>query len=508
MAGQLTGPTGTLKGGMPLEAWITKYVTASRFEGEALVKDGLAQKDACLVLANLRAQKGLMDTVFGEPLEMMPLAQGIRQTLDVPGRAAIPLGVVPDMNLESIEMTVLKQCARDYLSLGLNQASMSLNNVVNMYYNVLQNLVYAMGRETTPTTDLVLAFFCLLRAFFQLHRLPDVDKITRDLCILAQAQDSIHKALAHALTQTMTPLVVLRLAETVLWRNMKRGTQLSMLCPGPVAIFLFLPLVEQYLADPSMQVAHVVERYLASIAKYQEEIKKATTGVIDADEIEARILHTVLRRQPGLNHFTLDHARALFQGAETRTTPDWTALGVFRSKSIAFVYDHIVNADVEAGTGDTIRIVSKNASTWSSLVLQTPGVYTIHIRTMGNATAAQGNTHGKNMSANVRVTLGTQAFPKDQPGFGVSGMRYDPGTQTYTDTGRPIDILKPLILNITDTNVSLHEGLWSASRDRKLGVVLAFKYASLAVTYEPNRAPGLDDLRRQMQERLRLNMRI
>ena len=95
-------------------------------------------------------------------------------------------------------------------------------------------------------------------------------------------------------------------------------------------------------------------------------------------------------------------------------------------------------------------------------------------------------TRERDMVANVRITVGNEALPKNLPGFALSGMTFDP-VKGYIFTGRVLDISRPMILWVSHDKVQVMDQkvvtktLWETAR-RGLPVVLAFKCMELQVS--------------------------
>lgn len=507
MAGQLTGPVGSVEGTVPLETWIARYVTPARFEGQHFVTHSLRQADACLVMTDLRVVQGPTNLIFGEPGRIIPIAQAIRETVSKHGVAAIPLGALSlPIKIGGNEMLILKQCARDYVTGGTNRGALSLNNVSLMYFNVLQNLAFAIGKHQTPPTDLLLAFFSIFRAFQTLHDLREVDKITTDLCMLEVAQDSFHKAFAHIIKDKCDVAYTLKLVETVLRRNFRHATPLSLLCPGPVVIFLFLPLLNQYLKDKTMTVSAVVQRHKEVTSDYTKEIRQESEGIIDADKVEAVILR-VLLRHTGAIDVDLDTSSTILRTIESGHPVDWSALGLLATIRADFTADPAVNAVVRVTRPDRIEALSRDASRWSVVTLDTPGTYEIEIYPLGTATAAKGNTLGRDMTANVRLTLGKEPFPKAYSGFSISGMLYDPTLGDFVYRGPCLDVASPLRVVVTSDVVSLNEGIWSVPRQGQ-PVAVVSKFARLAIRFQDDATDSIQGLRQSLEQKLSLGVRV
>lgn len=97
---------------------------------------------------------------------------------------------------------VLQQTAREWVSGGTNDANMSDDNVLVMYYGALQSLAFATGCATTKATQTVWfeALVSLTRAFALLHK--DVEafrRVTKAMVATPGVDDMLQKALAHAM---------------------------------------------------------------------------------------------------------------------------------------------------------------------------------------------------------------------------------------------------------------------------------------------------------------------
>jgi hypothetical protein len=200
---------------------------------------------------------------------------------------------------------------------------------------------------------------------------------------------------------------------------------------------------------------------------------------------------------------TEDQVRALLAfcaSSGPSDEPDWVGLGLLpappalKASVASGRYDvggrrgasYAARVDVTSESTFTAR--SYKGVEWSGVQFNTPGTYTVMAHDLGIATRATGDSRGRELTANWRVTVGDDILPHGRPGYSLAGECHE-----HTGHGawryRPLASLSlesPFTLVVTKTGFTLAQNgrafftMVKAGRDP---VLLGFKNVWLSVDY-------------------------
>lgn len=475
MAGQLTGNAGKQSGGIPITVWVDRYLKPASFGGIVTFPNGLPQNKAALVMTDIKVVPGPTTYVHANPGVVMDLAQAVTDYTGTVGKAAIPLGCYPKRG-DNNAFTVLQQCARDYLTGGRNEGAMRPENIIAMYYNAIQNITFSLGQDGGSDEHLM-AFFCLLRDLSEYNiNTPECRRVTEGLCDMPKAQDTIHKMIAHVVSdRPLDRKAVLNMAGTMVSR--KRDAKLIALAPGAMVIFLLLPVAKLYLSNPKMTMQKAVEVYRGRQTALAKAVEKALGG--GSGNEEAVTLTCLL--QTTVEDFTQEHATRVLRG-----DTDFAAMGLLETVKGGFQCDPKAGSSVAFENPTTALVETKNPSSWAVVALGDRGKYTFHLKPVGLVSAAKGDTRGKELTMNWRVTFGKEALPKDAEGYALSGMRKELDGGYIKST--PLDEKLPIQLFVSENEVTLSQAgrhFWTARIPANKDVAIAFKFCHMTVEWAP-----------------------
>jgi hypothetical protein len=146
-----------------------------------------------------------------------------------------------------------------------------------------------------------------------------------------------------------------------------------------------------------------------------------------------------------------------------------------------------------------VLVHSSSPAHWSAFSIKSDKLvshYKIVGKPLAGADEAKGNTKGKNVTANIRITVGTEVFPRNLPGFSIAGIHYHPSTRTYEDTKKPMSMQTGLrVTNDATQQLVIIEDLATQHRVQlanasNLPLCIAFTYCTLEVSdAEPSNPP-------------------
>ncbi len=508
MATQFVSKSRVYKGAtITKQQWLDRTLKSNLpLKGDAEVKrllggTPLLQREACVVFKDMTFTPSNAKSstnywrVDGTFEGIYSLSEGLKKTLCVSGWGAVPLGMPTQTRFP-----VLNQTASHFLTAGSYNLEDGEEIVVPMYFGAMQILAYQLGICTDPVQreDILIALVCLVRAMRGYNSLSDISRrATEELTVVAQAQDSLQKAMAFVLMpeKPWDTKQVLDLFEVVAKRTMTRtpGNDHSLgfgsTAYGPLVTFLVVPVLREYVLDDGMKLHDVMRRVEMKVQELSSLQKRSPEK-----PFMAVFLEYILDR-PGC--VSAEAAGKIAGWLRAKAPVDWSVIGETMVEH-CFDVEASTNVDVQSHSETKIEIRGRDVSRWSAAVIKpayTPGVYTIFpITAIGNATKATGNTKGKQQTSNWRVCTG-KTF--DGPGYSVSGMeRTSPPYSTAPSNGyvmkTPLNYENPIEVRIYPDQVELWQGVrrfWQSPRSPEDPVSLGFKFCSFIINKDPGDLP-------------------
>lgn len=163
------------------------------------------------------------------------------------------------------------------------------------------------------------------------------------------------------------------------------------------------------------------------------------------------------------------------------------------NKTTSDVKSPVVTSDIadvkSTGIVNNVSIVglkfeTANPAQWSGIRLLEKGKYQIRSILCGGASYGKGNTNRQNLQAVVRFTLGPEIFPPGIRGFSSAGMEYNPKFKKFVDTGKPLDLTKPVLLTIDETKFTIGDNVY-VQKLEQYSLLIAFQYCHLKINKLP-----------------------
>jgi hypothetical protein len=525
MASSFVHAPGFDRSGTAVETWLVHNWDAAKFtaEGAPLVNcaDGTSNpvKDCAVVFRNFRSAAG---SYFADPVAIVPYRAAMLTAIEGDGKFShpvvkkddvlVPLGT-PDWSCTRTRI-VLQQSARQWVSGGKNTADMSDDHVITLYYAALQSLVFHGGNTTSAEGQAMWfpALVALTRAFAAVHAaFPSARRITAALVLTPGVNDMIQKGLAYAFHSEAlwTAESQLNMLTVAIRRNLRHSSStLVALAPGPFVLFVLVPLLRD--------VAHTAESAETLLARFNAAAADLLRG-FSADlaapgPVNARLLVT-LTRQMG-TPLTLEQAAKLL--AHTTTTdvsiePPWATWGVLPAPPEVrphVVVDRFAVAGRDPGTHcahmkaldpDHFQAFSFKGVEWAAIGFKTPGTYIVMPGDLGIAERAVGDSRGRELTANWRLTAGYDVLPRDREGYSLAGQQhvrlpprtYGANSWTYR-AGAPLSLETPFLVEVEPTRITLKQTgrvFFSMAKGGREPALLAFKNLWLDVHYKPAERP-------------------
>ena len=466
MAGQFQNKTTYEAGGSTIETWLVHHFDKAVFQGDnevfALSMAGdlaaTPRKKCCVVFRDFeRCKYGWRATPVGLfPMrEAMEVAFGSGNAYIRPMDVCVPLGD-PDYTNEAT-LTVLKQCARQWVSGGANNTALDLTHVATMLFTAAQCVSYRMS--TTPA--LLSAFVGLVRSLtLGCHALEPFRKIASTLATGSFGiADMTQKALARKLTSPPTPFdretQMLDLCEMMRRHRKKSGTQDENVAnaPGIVGIFLLIEAEAQRIVDTVLDplesgvVGAMRARFTARCAELAASKDPITSLTILTD-----MAGSPLSRDRAADFMGWFHGA----GRDPKVAPPLEELGLIPPKA-KIDWLHASYFVVGAGEAKALPVLVKPRSPtqalvqlvdipeWGGVSLCRSGLYRVTPTNRGLSEAREGDTRGVPQTANLRVTAGpTQRANLQCPlvspdcywSYSAAGMLVEPDGAKWKYTNR------------------------------------------------------------------------
>jgi len=534
-------------GSSTVDVWLCanwdKAAFATTVDDLIAVHDGsyLPVKECAVVFRNFRRAGG---AYFADPVAIVQYRSGMPTAIDGPAKFShpvvhhndvlVPLGT-PDWSSEKTRI-VLQQSARQWVSGGRNDADMSDDHVITLYYAALQQLVFHGGNETTAEGQATWfpALVALTKAFAAVHAAFEAARrITAALVLTPGVNDMIQKGLAyvfHSETEWSAESR-LNMLGIAIRRNLRHAdSELVGMAPGPFVLFVLVPLLRD--------VAHPMGAVLPESAALLDRFNAATSALLrafvaDKAASEARVADGEWTTVHGsrvtaraaataaLNGrllvslttamgapLTLEQAQKLLRHCVTTdpsAEPTWATWGVLPAApkltpvvatdrfSVAGRLGATYRVQVKAQAPDHFQVYSYKGVEWAAIGFKTPGTYTVKAGDLGIAERGVGDTRGYELTANWRITAGTDVLPRSTAGYSLCGqeyVRHPHGGWDYKSSP-PLSMEAPFIVEVTPVSVKLSQGGRVVFTMRKTGrdpALLAFKNLWLDVHYA---APAL-----------------
>ncbi len=423
------------------------------------------------------------------------------------GDVCVPLGS-PNPMCDSATV-VLQQCAREWVTGGKNTGNMSDENVLTMYYSALQSLVFTAGNAPTKAeqTQWFYAISALVRAFTVLSaERPAFQKVTEAMVVTPGVDDMLQKALAHVFhpQARWDRRVKLEMLDIMARRNMRHGTHIVGMAPGPFVVFVLVPLLRTVAASVGWSSGSPA----ATQAEFNDkanELLHAYVGASTSNSDEMQIHTLVALTKVAGCELTDEQAREFLQFA--RSTPDmsvaapwsdWGALPPHPTLEID-VFAKRLDIGKKAGVSVAAKFVPTSPTTfnvygykgihWTGVQFQTNGHYVVTPHDLGIACAGRGYTRGDELVANWRITVGDNILPYDVPGYSSAGIEHvKTGNRWSYVEKMPLDASKPFTVGVELTWIVIAQDGKVVFRMKREGLkpaLLAFKNMWLSVAYKP-----------------------
>lgn len=508
-------PTPRTGGGYDVSAWLRDNWDVAKFRGDDLIAthDGSCHpvKECAVVFRNFRPAAG---AYFADPITvvqyrsaMLTAIQGTSKyehPVVIHNDVLVPLGTPDWSNAQT--RVVLQQSARQWVSGGRNTADMSDEHVITLYYAALQQLVFAAGNATRAVDQQrwFPALVAITQAFSAIHaEYTGARKVTAALVLTPGANDMIQKGLAYVFhsVEEWSKMSRLDMLAIAIRRNLRRGAVVAGMAPGPFVLFVLVPLLRT-VAYPDGKVLTDSAALLESFNAAASDLLQAFVGgaSVSAEAFKAHVLVS-LTAAMGVP-LTVEQARDLLDHV-TRTDssdePDWAKLGVLPAKPMLKA-PVITDRFTIGGRGTTFRVKVVPISTdcfnaysykgveWAALGFQTPGRYTVQAHDLGIACRATGSTLGHELTANWRLTAGTDIMSTMRSGYSLAGQEYkrQPSGRWDYISSTPLTLDAPFTVVVEPTRLKLLQDgrqVFTMEKGGKEPALLAFKNLWLRIHY-------------------------
>ena len=155
-------------------------------------------------------------------------------------------------------------------------------------------------------------------------------------------------------------------------------------------------------------------------------------------------------------------------------------------------------AHLAAQDTENLHIHSYKGVEWAGVSFTSPGTYIVFANDLGIATRGRGDTRGRELTANWRVTVGTDVLSRTREGYSLAGEHHTrtPHGAWYYKAGAPLSLDTPFVLVVGATTVRLQQAgrlFFSTTKAATEPVLLAFKNVWLRINYkesEPEPVPA------------------
>lgn len=529
-------------GGSHVDAWLAAYWDQSVFSNTDAIatRDGTEHSvsECGVIFRNFRPVTGKPGAYFADPVAIVQYRPAMRASMGEGVHSGVhkddvvvPLGT-PDFSNPKTQV-VLQQAARQWVSGGKNTADMSDEHIIPMYYAVLQQLVFLAGNATTVVEQArwFPALVALTRAFAAFHAAYEpARRVTEALVVTPGADDMLQKALAegvfHASAEGAWSVASqLDLLAIAIRRNIRHGAMRPGMAPGPFAIFTLVPLLRDVVTQTPPPSAEVItERFNAQatqlLSSFLEDDAAARAG-LDADgwthvsrtaasaehnyRVRTLVSLTRLMGKP----LTGEQADKLLTHCATTDMsdePKWVEWGVLPAppalKTDVASQRYAVGgrpgatyrAKIVPVDEENFRVFSFKGVEWTGLTFKTPGTYIIHTHDLGIATTGRGDTRGRALTANWRVTAGTDVLPRQREGYSLAGEQHTrtPHGSWYYKACAPLTITTPVLVIVTATSVRVQQAgrlFFTMSKGGSEPVMFAFKNLWLSCHFKEPEPP-------------------
>lgn len=520
MSSAFTHRPTTQYGGVPVETWLRTYWDNSVFRG-------LRNKRA-VAFRDFKPVHGTPGAYFAAPVAIVNFreAEAISLIGDIKisteankvmiNDVIVPLGE-PDWSNGNTR-TVLQQVARQWVSGGANTANMNDENVLTMYYAALQSLVFAAGSAITTADQQIWfdAIVCITRALAILHKANETfRRVTEAMVITPGTNDMLQKSLAHVFhpEAPWNQHTKLEILEVVTRRAMRHGTTFVGMAPGAFIIYVLVPLLRDVVAKSdapldadsaamlldrfNREAGALLAAYIAAASSDTATMQAATLVALgQAAGFEPALTPESATKFLDFCHRTPDMSAGA-PWAEWELVPAPPVLdavvhtgrfGVAGKKGASHAARLVIH------TPTTFDVISFKGVEWCGVQFASLGKYIVTAHDLGIAGGAKGNTHGKELVANWRLTVGNDVLPRDRHGYSSAGMFHQrseaTGKWSYVEK-QPVPLTESFVVRVATDHVDLlHRSHVLVSIARNYGsgaepALLAFKNMWLSVRFEP-----------------------
>lgn len=516
MSSAFTNRPTTQHGGIPVETWLRTYWDNAVFRGEnELVVDGttLPRHKCAVQYRDFKPAYGIPGAYFATPVAIVDFRETESMAIKNGDCVVVPLGDPDWANANT--RVVLQQCGRQWVSAGKNTANMSDENVLTMYYAALQSLVFTAGNATTVTDQQVWfdAIIGMVRAMALLHKANETfRRVTEAMVITPGTNDMLQKALAHIFhpDAPWDQRTKVEMLEVITRRSMRHGATVVGMAPGAFIIYVLVPLLRDVVAGiERVMNASEAGLLLARFNKEAGNLLAQYVAAASSDVVKMRAKTLVaLGVAAGLEPPLTEDVATKFldfcgQVPDMSAVAPWSEWGLLppESKLEPVVKTERFAVGGKKGASFAARLVVHTPTTfdvlsfkgveWCGVQFETIGTYVVKAHDLGIATASHGDTHGKELVANWRLTVGNDVLPRERHGYSLAGMshqRSTAGKWSYV-SDRPLTMSDTFTLRVTTDCVELlQRSRLFATIPRNYGTkepaLLAFKNMWLSVRFE------------------------
>jgi hypothetical protein len=525
--------------GSAVDVWLRANWDSAKFVSADLIAthDGSRHpvKECAVVFRNFRSVTGTPGAYFADPVAVVQYRSAMLTVIDGPAKydhpvvrqndVLVPLGT-PDWACTQTHV-VLQQSARQWVSGGRNTADMSDEHIISMYYAALQQLVFAGGNATRASDQQrwFPALVALTQAFSAIHAAYEAArKVTTALVLTPGANDMIQKGLAYVFhsDEEWTAEARLDMLAIAIRRNLRHGAEVAGMAPGPFVLFTLVPLLREVasasrtdsgvLADSAALLerfntaatdllhAFVEDAAAPADAGGWTTVGSAGSAVRPSFKIRVLVSLTAAMGTP----MTADQVRELLAHigrTDSSTEPDWAAIGVLPAKprfaatvladrfSIGGGRSSTFHVKVVPTESDWLNAYSYKGVEWAALGFKSPGTYIVYAHDLGIAGHATGDTRGRELTANWRITAGTDILPPQRPGYSLTGQEHTRsfhGAWSYASKA-PLSMDTPFLVIVEPTRVRLQQAgrlFFTMEKGGSEPALLGFKNLWLRIHYK------------------------
>jgi hypothetical protein len=145
--------------------------------------------------------------------------------------------------------------------------------------------------------------------------------------------------------------------------------------------------------------------------------------------------------------------------------------------------------DASQPVTDWLNAYSYKGVEWAALGFKSPGTYIVYAHDLGIAGHATGDTRGRELTANWRITAGTDILPPQRPGYSLTGqehVRSGYGAWNYASKA-PLSLDTPFLVIVEPTRVRLQQTgrlFFTMEKGGSEPALLGFKNLWLRVHYK------------------------